>query len=70
MAQAGERRRWRTVALLVVFIVGLGLLLTQCPSNREGMPGQLAQSMDEAVTAARSGALALDLWLQPARRIS
>ena len=64
MAQAGERRRWRTVALLVVFIVGLGLLLTQCPSNREGMPGQLAQSMDEAVTAARSGALALDLWLQ------
>lgn len=64
MAQAGERRRWRTAALLVVFIVGLGLLLTQCPSNREGMPGQLAQSMDEAVTAARSGALALDLWLQ------
>jgi hypothetical protein len=64
MAQAGERRRWRTAALLVVFIVGLGLLLTQCPSNRDGMPGQLAQSMDEAVTAARSGALALDLWLQ------
>ena len=28
------------------------------------MPGQLAQSMDEAVTAARSGGLALDLWLQ------
>jgi hypothetical protein len=64
MAQAGERRRWRTAALLLMFIVGLGLLLTQCPSNRDGMPGQLAQSMDEAVTAARSGALALDLWLQ------
>jgi hypothetical protein len=28
------------------------------------MPGQLAQSMDETVTAARSGALALDLWIQ------
>jgi hypothetical protein len=28
------------------------------------MPGQLAQSMDETVTSARSGALALDLWLQ------
>jgi methylaspartate ammonia-lyase len=28
------------------------------------MPGQLAQSMDETVGAARSGALALDLWLQ------
>src|SRR3954452_12345259 len=64
MAQAGERRRWRTAALLVVFIVGLGPLLTQCPANRDGMPGQLAQSMDETVTSARSGALALDLWLQ------
>ena len=65
MAQQGERlRRWRTVILLAVFIVGLGLLLTQCPSNREGMPGQLAQSMDETVSAARSGALALDLWIQ------
>jgi hypothetical protein len=28
------------------------------------MPGQLAQSMDETVTAARSGALALDQYLQ------
>jgi hypothetical protein len=65
MAQQGERpRRWRAVLLLAVFIVGLGLLLTRCPSNRDGMPGQLAQSMDETVTAARSGALALDLWIQ------
>ena len=62
MSQQGERlRRWRAMALLGAFFVSLGLLLTQCPSNREGMPGQLAQSMDEAVTAARSGALALDL---------
>jgi hypothetical protein len=65
MAQQGERlRRWRAVILFGVFIVGLGLLLTQCPSNRDGMPGQLAQSMDETVTSARSGALAIDLWLQ------
>jgi hypothetical protein len=28
------------------------------------MPGQLAQSMDETVNSARSGALAIDLWLQ------
>jgi hypothetical protein len=28
------------------------------------MPGQLAQSMDETVTAARSAALALDLWIK------
>jgi hypothetical protein len=52
------------VLLLAVFIVGLGLLLTRCPSNRDGMPGQLAQSMDETVTSARSGVLALDLWQQ------
>jgi hypothetical protein len=65
MAQHGERlRRWRAIALLAVFFVGLGLLLTQCPANRDGMPGQLAQSMDETVNSARSGALAIDLWLQ------
>jgi hypothetical protein len=57
-------QRFRTLTLLAVFIVALGLLLTQCPSNRDGMPGQLAQSMDATVTAARSGALAIDLWLQ------
>ena len=65
MAHTGERlRRWRTMALLAAFIVGLGLLLTQCPANRDGMPGQLAQSMDDTVTAARSAALSLDLWIK------
>jgi hypothetical protein len=49
--------------LIVLFIVGLGLLLTRCPSNRDGMPGQLAQSMDETTTAGRTGALALDMWI-------
>jgi cytochrome c-type biogenesis protein CcmE len=57
-------QRLRVASLLAAIIVGLGLLLTQCPSNRDGMPGQLAQSMDETTTAARSGALALDLWIQ------
>jgi hypothetical protein len=65
MAQLSERpRRWRTGILLVVLFAGLGLLLTCCPSNRDGMPGQLAQSMDETTTAARSGALALEHRLQ------
>jgi cytochrome c-type biogenesis protein CcmE len=65
MAEQRERlRRWRVVALLAVFILSLGLLLTQCPSNRDGMPGQLAQSMEETVGAARSGILALDLWVE------
>jgi hypothetical protein len=65
MAQRREHlQRLRATFLIAVLIVGLGLLLTQCPSNRDGMPGQLAQAMDETVGAARSGALALDLWLQ------
>ncbi|WP_235623984.1 hypothetical protein [Mycolicibacterium goodii] len=48
----------------VVLIVALGLLLTRCPSTRDGMPGQLAQAMQETVVAARSGALALDLRIR------
>jgi hypothetical protein len=64
MAHQGERLRHVGATLLIVlFIVGLGLLLTRCPSNRDGMPGQLAQSMDETTTAARTGALALDMWI-------
>jgi hypothetical protein len=65
MAQQGERlQRFRGLLLLAALIVGLGLLLTQCPANRDGMPGQLAHAMEEATSAARSGALALDLWTQ------
>jgi hypothetical protein len=65
MAQLGGRpRRWRAGILLMAFLVALGLLLTRCPSNRDGMPGQLAQSMEETTGAARSGALALDMWIQ------
>ena len=56
--------RARTALLLALLFVGLGLLITQCPANRDGMPGQLAQSMQETTAAARSGAFALQLWTQ------
>jgi len=56
--------RVRAALLLVLLFLGLGLLLTRCPANRDGMPGQLAQSMEETTGAARSGAVALDLWIQ------
>lgn len=54
--------RLRAALLLVLSLICLGLLLTRCPANRDGMPGQLAQAMQETTAAARSGALALDLW--------
>lgn len=56
--------RVRTALLLALLFAGLGLLITQCPANRDGMPGQLAQSMEETTAAARSGAFALQLWTQ------
>lgn len=65
MAQKGERtRRVRAVVLTALMIAALGLLLTRCPANRDGMPGQLASAMEETVSAARSGAMALDLRLK------
>lgn len=65
MSRHGERpQRLRTVMALVVCVLGLGLLLTQCPANRDGMPGKLAQAMEETGAAARGAALALDLRLQ------
>lgn len=56
--------RVRTALSLVLLLLCLGLLVTQCPANRDGMPGQLAQAMRETSAAARSGALALDMWSQ------
>jgi hypothetical protein len=64
MAHGERLQRIRAVLLLVLVVVGLGLLLTRCPANRDGMQGQLAQAMEETTAAARSGALALDLWMQ------
>nr|WP_090281657.1 hypothetical protein [Mycolicibacterium komanii]CRL78344.1 hypothetical protein CPGR_05173 [Mycolicibacterium komanii] len=59
----GIRRLQGPLALLVI-LVALGLLLTCCPANRDGMPGQLASAMEETASAARSGAAALELWSQ------
>jgi hypothetical protein len=65
VADDGDRRRHiRTIVLTSLMIVALGLLLTRCPSTRDGMPGQLAQSMEQTVAAARSGAFALDLRIR------
>jgi hypothetical protein len=65
MAVRGARaHRLRAVLLLALVIVGAGLLLTRCPANRDGMPGRLAQAMTETTSAARSGAAALDMWLE------
>jgi hypothetical protein len=64
MAYTGERvHRVRAIVVIAVIVVGLGLLLTRCPSNRDGMPGELAQSMEQTTTAARTGAMALDMWI-------
>lgn len=63
MQRKGKRpRAIRKSLLAVLCAVALGLLLTQCPANRDGAPGQLAQAMQESTAAARSGALALDLF--------
>lgn len=51
----------RALLLALTSIVALGLLLSRCPANRDGMPGQLAQAMEETTVAARSAVLALDL---------
>lgn len=40
----------------------LALTLTSCPANRDGMPGQLATAKEETQSAARSAALAVQLW--------
>ncbi|QZH58046.1 hypothetical protein K1X22_17100 [Mycolicibacterium farcinogenes] len=68
MAEQADRedrsRRIRAAVIVALLVVGLGLLLTRCPANRDGMSGQLAQAMEETVAAARSGAYALDLRIR------
>jgi hypothetical protein len=53
----------RTSLLLVLLFIGLGLLLTRCPANRDGMPGQLAQAMEETTAAAHTGETALTMLI-------
>lgn len=68
MAKEAEKqdraRRIRAGLIAALLVVALALLLTRCPANRDGMSGQLAQSMEETVAAARSGAYALDLRMR------
>ncbi|MEW5808742.1 MAG: hypothetical protein AB1925_04740 [Actinomycetota bacterium] len=52
----------RVVALPAIFIAVLALVLTSCPANRDGMPGQLSSAKDETQSATRSAVMALDLW--------
>jgi hypothetical protein len=54
----------RAVVTLALLIGALAFILTSCPNNRDGMPGQLASAKDESVSAARSAVLALELWEQ------
>ena len=54
----------RVLTGMVVLVAVLALVLTSCPSNRDGMPGQLATAKEETQSAARSAALALQLWAQ------
>lgn len=68
MAEQADRedrsRRIRAALIVALMVVGLGLLLTRCPANRDGLSGQLAQAMEETVAAARSSAYALDLRIR------
>ena len=57
-------RSLRVLIGMLVLVALLALVLTSCPSNRDGMPGQLATAKEETQSAARSGALALQLWAQ------
>jgi hypothetical protein len=59
-----DRRRsvLRIITGLLVLLAVLAFILTSCPSNRDGMPGQLATAKDETQSAARSAALSLQLW--------
>lgn len=62
MADHERARRLEGPLVLLVVLAALGFLLTCCPANRDGAPGQLAGAMEETASAARSGAAALDLW--------
>jgi hypothetical protein len=64
MAKDERLQHLRSVLILVAILATLAFLLTRCPANRDGMPGQLAQAMAETTSAARSAALALDMWTQ------
>jgi hypothetical protein len=67
---AARDRTWMRVvrvgAGMLAIAVVLAFILTSCPSNRDGMPGQLSTAKEETQSAARSAALALQMWAQHA----
>lgn len=58
------RRILRGLLVAVVLAAILALSLTSCPTNRDGTAGQLSTAKEETQSAARSAALALELWAQ------
>jgi hypothetical protein len=54
----------RLIVAIVAVLAAAAFVAVGCPNYRDGIPGQLAQARDEAESAARSGALALELWQQ------
>lgn len=56
------RAALRTGAALLLILGVAAVVLVGCPSYRDGIPGELARGRDDAESAARSAALALDLW--------
>jgi hypothetical protein len=62
-ATRNKRTALLRVAVSVLALIGIvAFIVVGCPSYRDGIPGQLAQAHDEAESAARSGALALEYW--------
>jgi len=59
-----SRRALRVLTGMLGLAAALAFVLTSCPSNRDGMPGQLATAKDDTQSAARSAALALQMWTQ------
>jgi len=56
------RRVVRIATAFFALAAFIAFALTSCPSQRDGIPGQLATAAGEAESAARSAALALTLW--------
>ncbi|MCV7180583.1 hypothetical protein [Mycolicibacterium murale] len=52
----------RAATALLMILGAAAFVLVGCPSYRDGVPGELARGRDDAESAARSAALALDLW--------
>jgi hypothetical protein len=52
----------RLLAGLIGLVAVLLFVLTSCPSYRDGMSGQLFSAKDDTLSAARSAALAIELW--------